>query len=111
MSRFAIPEEIAIQAEAEGLPRPELQRLVDHSTRATHARGNRRCGEWVFLVQGGVVLNYTKDDAHGFRCQACRDSGKIVVFDEHEPCHGQGCEECDNGLRRSFVACPACDRQ
>ena len=90
MSRFAIPEEIAIQAEAEGLPRLELQRLVDHSTRATHARGNRRCGEWVFLVQGGVVLNYTKDDAHGFRCQACRDSGKIVVFDEHEPCHGQG---------------------
>jgi hypothetical protein len=43
-----------------------------------------------------------------YRCETCRDTGQMRVFDECEVCHGRGCRHCDEGLVPSSVNCPDC---
>lgn len=115
---FSVSDDAAMKAEAMGLTADRLAELFRHSTRITHARGNRRTRDFVFMVQGSWILDLVRIDERtgqvlGERdseanCKTCHDRKRVPVFNECEACDGKGCEKCDGGLVLASVPCPVC---
>lgn len=135
---FLIPLNIITQARKDGLGLERLQEMVRLSARCTHADGNRRYKDAVFMVVGKRVVKYTKVGAditlqgepdpvpmppatqqpirvepppqvHYYRCEICKDTGRVQVFDPCEHCDAVGCNKCDEGLVPSSIPCQMCD--
>jgi len=116
---FLIPLEIILRAGKEGIGIERLQEMVRLSARCTHARGNRRFESVVFMVVGKRVVNFshieeeTKPEVPEVyhRCNICKDTGKVRVFDQCEHCDGMGCSKCDQGLTPGTIPCPMCEQK
>lgn len=131
MRKLLFPTKTIRKAKELGLALADLNGMVVKSARITHPKGNRRYHEYLFDVQGDIVrdiYHMTKEEirdekareVQGFipsdvprihkhyRCETCRDTGKMQVFDECEACYGAGCHRCDEGLVPAQVTCPDC---
>lgn len=131
---FLIPLDVVAAARQEGIGLERLQEMVRLSTRITHPQGNRRYAGYLFLVEGSKVVAFgkiqdvaiTKPDAERsvpahaslssvdeelevtYRCEHCKDSGRVQAFDPCPHCDGVGCPKCDEGLVPSSIPCPMC---
>lgn len=132
MKRYLLTVRVVLQAREMGLSTDQFHDMVQHSARITHADGNRRYHEYLFNVEGDRVLAFRKlseqeiaDEEHRvrtftrppreqpdytfYRCETCRDTGKMLVFDQCDYCQGRGsCTHCDEGLVPRKVNCPDC---
>ena len=131
MRKLLFPTKTIRKAKDLGLSLVELNKLVTQSARITHHKGNRRYHEYLFDVQGDVVRDIYQmtpeevkeegvRETQGllpksiprihkvYRCETCRDTGKMQVFDQCESCRGAGCHGCDEGLVPAQVTCPDC---
>ena len=46
------------------------------------------------------------------RCDYCRDTGKVTVYDICESCDGAGCAKCDNtGEIKNLIPCQECKKR
>lgn len=132
---FLIPVRVVTAAAKEGIRLEELQDMLQRSARFTHAEGNRRYHDYLFMVEGKRLLKFSKiteaaphtapvedvvddvvedvvdhEEVH-YKCETCKDVHRVQVFDECARCHGEGCNKCDEGLVPSSIPCPACTRQ
>jgi hypothetical protein len=126
---FVIPETVQQKAQQLGIRSIQsVQEMLRHSARITHPLGNRRYNDYLFMVEGEVVkwMGRVTDVAPPVappvvappaapvaallrpKCEACRDSGRMPVFDQCEHCEGVGCAHCDQGLVPSTIPCPSC---
>ena len=131
---YIIPVKVLLQAKEFGLELQDLTDMLNRSARTTHHQGNRRFHEYVFRVEGSRVqsiFQMSKEEMKAernktfaaeepvdpapreeyYKCETCRDTGRMVVFDECEACRGVGCRHCDEGLVRREVRCPNCAPQ
>lgn len=131
---YIIPVKVLLHAKDLGLGLKDLTDMLNRSARTTHHQGNRRFHEFVFRVEGSKVksiFRMSKEEMRAernktfiqeetvptepvtayYKCETCRDTGKMVVFDECEACRGVGCRYCDEGLMRREVRCPNCAPQ
>ena len=111
--RFLIPLNLVTQVREKGIPLDKLQEMVRLSARCTHADGNRRYEDFIFMVEGNRVISVAwsgeKLEADKiYKCQMCKDTDKIRVFNECPTCEGVGCTRCDGGLVPGTIPCPAC---
>ena len=131
--RFLLPVSVVVQAKKMGVSAEKLQEMVRKSARITHPDGNRRFHEFLFMVEGervkaikqmsnqehqaeerkvqGWIAPPKEPPAPFYKCETCRDTGKMVVFDECDRCYGAGCRSCDDGLVRREVDCPDCRKK
>ena len=110
---FLIPISLVTRAAKEGISLADFQSMVGRSARFTHPEGNRRFHDYLFLIEGRKVLSFQKlsegvEDEVFYKCETCKDTTKIPVFDVCEHCDGVGCKHCDAGLVRNTIPCPAC---
>lgn len=125
---YIIPVKVLLQAKEFGLELADLKDMLNRSARTTHHQGNRRFHEYVFQIEGTKVqsiFQMSSEEVRAersktfvqeeptppiqyYKCETCQDTGKMVVFDECESCHGVGCRYCDEGLVRREVRCPNC---
>lgn len=111
---FLIPLSIVSKAAKEGVGIAALQEMLGKSARCTHPQGNRRYHEYLFKIEGQRLTSFVKieddedDDGDEYKCESCKDTLKVIVFDECGYCHGVGCKFCDNGLIANAINCPAC---
>jgi len=115
---FLIPLEIISRARKEGISLERLQEMVRLSARCTHARGNRRYEDIIFMVVGKRIVNYTKLAKEEpevpevfYRCAVCSNTGRVRVFDMCGHCDGTGCSHCDDGLVPSSIPCQQCEQR
>lgn len=86
-----------------------LIRMMAASASTSHARGNRRFGDFVLLVREGVLLDLNVDNMERGFCIECYGVGSLVVSDECPVCFGDKCADCFNeGVIPSTITCPSC---
>lgn len=86
-----------------------LTRMMAASAFTSHARGNRRFGDFVLLVKEGMLVDINVDNMEKGFCTECYGVGSLVVFDECPVCFGEKCEDCFNeGVIPSSVVCAKC---
>lgn len=84
-----------------------LNRMLEDSAPVTHPRGNRRYENWLFNVQGKLVIS-----VHKIFCTQCDDRKRITVYDTCESCGGKKCKQCHwKGEARSSIPCMNCTGQ
>lgn len=126
---FLIPDTIKQKAQELGIRSPQaIQEMLRHSARITHPLGNRRYNDYLFMVEGevvkwmGRVTDFVPPPAPQppavvsqppavVRCESCRDTGRMPVFDQCEHCEGVGCSHCDEGLVPATIPCPLCQKR
>jgi hypothetical protein len=115
---FLLPDTVQEKARQFGVPPAKLQEMLRHSVRITHPLGNRRYNDYLFMVEGFLVLSVGRVTdipppvaaLLSFKCEACKDTGRMPVFDQCEHCEGVGCSHCDEGLVPATIPCPSCQK-
>lgn len=56
--------------------------------------------------------NVPRESEHSsrwYRCNYCKDTGKVIVYDVCDNCDGVGCPKCNNtGELRNYITCQDC---
>lgn len=89
----------------------KLHDMLRLSAPVTHPLGNRRYKDFVFDLRNKKLcvriskykIGVEAAPSHKY-CGNC-DEGKIIVWEEHEDCHGEGCPQCDQGQVRKVRKC------
>lgn len=92
-----------------GLTRTRVREMARYGAPLSHARWNRRHGDYVLRVEKGLVLDVDLVPLvrpappaawapWAERCAICRGSLSILVSRPHAGCAGRGCVRCDAGL-------------
>jgi RecJ-like exonuclease len=108
---FLISDDAQEQADQFGISESSLREMLRHSVRITHPNGNRRYEDFLFMVEGFMVLSMGRVTAGmkpAFTCEVCRDTGRMSVFNQCKECDGTGCDHCDQGLVPAAIPCPSC---
>lgn len=130
---FVLPESVQQKAQQLGIRSIQaVQEMLRMSARITHPLGNRRFNDYLFMVEGDTVkwMGRVTDVAPPVvvvppppppvveipallrvRCESCRDTGRMPVFDQCEHCEGVGCAHCDQGLIPATIPCPSCGKR
>jgi len=117
---FLIPLRLTNLAIQSGVSVEKLQFMLQRSARCTHPAGNRRYHDYIFNVEGNRVLGFLHEpemaededtDHQVYKCDVCKDTRKVQVFNECPRCHGEGCPKCDEGLLAGSIPCPECKAQ
>ena len=113
---FTFTVDIVRGAATLGITFEHLVSMVRNSSRITHPNGNRRYYGYLFYVEGDKVLRFLRLDGvpivvpspDSLKCESCKGTKRIKVYDQCPMCEGLGCNSCDGGLVQSSIACPAC---
>jgi len=82
----------------------EIKRLLDQSAPLTHYLGTKRYEDWIFKLDGAVVI-----DLHLITCTICDDRKRVPVYEVCDDCGGKRCKRCRwRGEIRRLIPCPNC---
>jgi RecJ-like exonuclease len=114
-AKYLLPIKLVTKAARDGVGLPELQDMLRRSARFTHPDGNRRFHDWLFNIEGRKVISIKRlqpeqEDVYEphYKCEYCKDTKRISVFDPCPRCDGEGCQSCDEGLVPSTIPCESC---
>jgi len=90
------------QAELLGLNMVKLLALLPKASPVKASYGNARYGQWLFTLKGKTLTNIVKLPSAMvslFDVQDTKqtDPESFVMWEEHEPCGGKGCDQCQDG--------------
>ena len=110
LGQVSVTEQALIDAERLGVAfgaqaEERLRNFVKHSAKVTDPRGNRRFGDYVFLVKKGKLLKVQAMSSKA--CPDCLGTKKVKVFDVCPEYDGDGCDNChDEGGRTEAIRHP-----
>lgn len=120
---LSISSMVKRNALALGITLPHLLLMVQHSSRITHEKGNRRYYGYLFKVVDNNVVGFWRldgvpivvpmddrpDEFH--KCEKCQDTHHVLVYDICPRCDGSGCDYCDAGSIPTSIPCPECRKK
>lgn len=117
---WMVDPKVLADAATLGITQEHLLYMVQHSTRITHPKGNRRFHGYLFRVDGNNVSGFCRLDGVPLStpvkntirvkndCDKCHGTRKVKVFDVCPKCDGVGCSYCEKGFIPTAIPCPAC---
>jgi hypothetical protein len=102
--------ELATQQAGElGVTRTTVKQMSRHSAPYTDPKWNRRFEQYVFRIEGELVLELGRSVMAGeqVECAICRGRLRMTFYEKHTKCRGRGCSRCDQGQVRVERACMA----
>ena len=83
-----ISEKVLRVLREEQISEEELQHMLKHAAISRAGGCNWRFHHWGFLIEHQIL----KDMRHVEMVEV--GQGEARVYEEHEPCHGEGCRAC-----------------